>query len=195
MNRLAAAALVAALALTGCAGGSKTSTTAPAQGSDPNEIEKADPKTWYAQNCPAKAMKYEKSSGLYLGQGAVGYSAEMLESKPRLWRYDEVTQVATPISMVDSGFTFCYRWDAERVSVKYQGEKHGIVPVLSPDHPKAAGYYVDAPTSSYQGSGWTYDLDKGGTDIVLRQELTPITDAVKASPEVGGTYAPGDGPG
>lgn len=197
------AGLAAALALTGCAGGGKSSTTAPAnstsapaQGSDPNKIEKADPKAWYAQTCPAKAMKYAKSSGLYLGQGAVTFSKKGLEDEPRLWRYDKVTETGTPISMVDASLTFCYRWDSKTVTFKYQGEKVSVKPIFSPDHPTAAGYYVTAPSADYTGNLWSIPLDNAGySALQLKEDLTPLTDAAKASPEPGGNYAPGEGPG
>lgn len=202
MKRITLALCAAAVALTGCSepqeSAAPTESTSPNSApadAEPGSAEQVDPKTWYAENCPAQLVTFGKSGGddLYLAQGAVTYSPDMQRFQPRLWRYDQVSMVATPIQMADETFTFCFKRDAAQTKAEYQGEEYEIVAVTSPAHPEAAGYYVDRPPFAYFNF-----LDRLESDHVARivnEELTPISDDARSSATTLDEYAPGDGPG
>ena len=177
---------------------SSTSSSPASESSTPvldSGIEMPDPAPWYADNCPAKVLSFSKSSSddLYLAQGAVSYSPEVVESQPRVWRYNQVTMVAQPIQMADESFVFCYRHDAKEVKTKYNGETYHLQAITSPDHPEVAGFYIDLPPQ--RSWNWVDRIDSDRLARVLDESFTPLSDDARQNPVVIDGYKPGDGPG
>lgn len=154
----ATAALVAALTLTACSGGTEATTSAPQQGGTATSAkqggEQQDPMAWFDKNCPAQVKTpTDEKNRIVVVQAAVKPPVSDKKNRGvggnqpfRLYSYDVASSIMTPMMAVDANMSFCMTPnEAKIVSAKNPTTgKDGSFYKVSAPNLNLSDVYIDA---------------------------------------------------